>query len=172
MPLAFLFSVLLFVIFVLAAAAILPRVFSAAKAQSKYKPQFTYRKKEYLMSERERLCYNALSSAVGAEFYVFPQIHLDCLLEPQAYGRDNLYAFRHINQKSVDFVICDKRFKTLLAIELDDRTHERSDRVARDSVVSTVLKNAGVPLLRIQRGDFDVQNLAAGIKAAIDAPPQ
>lgn len=36
-----------------------------------------------------------------------------------------------------------------MAIELDDRTHQREDRLRRDTFVEKVLKQAGVPLIRI-----------------------
>ena len=34
-------------------------------------------------------------------------------------------------------------------IELDDRSHEREDRVKRDAFVASVLKQVGIPLVRI-----------------------
>ncbi len=163
-------AALLFLFFMLLVLAGTVIVLRTTPLQSRFKPQFQYRKKEFLMSPTERSCYEALSAGLGSEYYIFPQIHLDCLLEPSAYGREHLYAFRHINQKSVDFVLCDRMFRSVLAIELDDRTHERVDRVRRDSIVSTILRDVGVPLLRIKNQKvFDMQTLTAAVRAAI--PP-
>jgi very-short-patch-repair endonuclease len=78
--------------------------------------------------------------------------------------------FSHINQKSVDFVLCNKTsLKPLLAIELDDWSHDRQDRVDRDASVEQMLLAANFPLLRFS----DVRNLshedvASRISAVLD----
>ena len=55
-----------------------------------------------------------------------------------------------LSQKSVDFVLCDKTYLSpKLAVELDDKSHERTDRQERDVEVERILKEAGMPLLRI-----------------------
>jgi Protein of unknown function (DUF2726) len=78
-----------------------------------------------------------------------------------------VYALRHINQKSVDFVICDKEFRTVVAIELDDKTHERPDRIERDEIVEGLFKEAGIRLVRIRsQSPFSVQELANSLKRA------
>jgi len=85
-------------------------------------------------------------------------------------GQNWKAAFRHVSQKSVDFVLCDKAYiSPKLAIELDDKSHERSDRVDRDIEVERILKGAGMPLLRIQNhGTFNPQDLAQKIRAALN----
>ena len=63
---------------------------------------------------------------------------------------------------------CDKVYiSSKLAIELDDKTHERPDRIERDSEVERILADAGMPLLRIQNhGAFNVAELSAKIKTS------
>ena len=51
---------------------------------------------------------------------------------------------------SVDFVLCDAQLNTLLAIELDDSTHDRPARVEKDLKKDTVLAIAGIRLIRIR----------------------
>ena len=59
-------------------------------------------------------------------------------------------------------------FPPVLAIELDDSTHELPERQERDSEVERVLKGAGVPLLRIQnRGHFDINAISEKINQTI-----
>ena len=58
--------------------------------------------------------------------------------------------WNRIAQKSLDFVIVratDTRI--MLAIELDDASHERADRIARDELLDTIMHDAGVPLVHI-----------------------
>lgn len=55
-----------------------------------------------------------------------------------------------IDLKSVDFVLFDKQnISPVLVIELDDYTHQRSDRQARDGFVDRVLNHCGVPILHV-----------------------
>lgn len=77
-----------------------------------------------------------------------------------------------INQKHVDFVLVEpESLRVMLAIELDDATHRRRDRAARDELVDRALESAGVPLLRwparaVGQG-YPREELAAGIKGAL-----
>ena len=85
---------------------------------------------------------------------MFPQVHLSALLDHKVKGQDWRIAFRHINGKSVDYVLCDKAtLQPVYAIELDDYTHERRDRVARDSEVERMFKVANLPLVRFANKD-------------------
>ena len=55
-----------------------------------------------------------------------------------------------IYRKHVDFLLCDpKTVKPLLGIELDDKSHKRSDRQVRDELVDNVFSAANLPLARI-----------------------
>lgn len=116
------------------------------------KPRFEYRRKDGVMTEAKRECYHALVSEMGPDYYFFPQMHLDAIVQPTDNRTDRLYAFRHINQKSVDFVACDKKqLRPLFAIELDDKTHNQPKRVERDAEVERILRGAGIPLMRPAR---------------------
>ncbi len=103
------------------------------------------------MSPRERDFFSLLIDSVSHDYFVFPQMHLDNILWYKFKGQNSFGAFRHINEKSVDFVLCDKEnVEILLAIELDDATHSEPKRIERDEVVEGILKEADLPLLRIR----------------------
>lgn len=53
-----------------------------------------------------------------------------------------------INRLSVDFVVCGKDATVLLAIELDDKSHDRPRRVEADNRKARALADAGVRLVR------------------------
>ncbi len=120
-------------------------------------------------SRAEHECYDALVAAVGAGYFVFAQVHLPTLVDNKVKGQSWRGAFRHISEKSVDFVLCDKAYiSAKLAIELDDKTHERPERQERDREVERILQDAGVPLLRLEnRGSFNPSELAQQIKNAV-----
>jgi very-short-patch-repair endonuclease len=122
------------------------------------------------MTRAEHECYAALIAEMGTDFYFFPQIHLDAIVYPKNTRNDRLYAFRHINQKSVDFVACSKKdMRPLFAIELDDKTHNLPKRIERDKEVERILHGAGIPLIRIEnRGRFAQKELAQLVQNGID----
>lgn len=134
------------------------------------KKGYKYKKKDFFMSRAEHECYDALMIAVGDKYYVFPQVHLPTLIDNKVVGQNWKGAFSHISQKSVDFVLCDKSYiSPKLAIELDDKTHERQDRIDRDGEVERIFKDARLPLLRLEnRGRFNPTELLEKISTILN----
>jgi very-short-patch-repair endonuclease len=133
------------------------------------KAKYQYKRRNFFLTRAEHEFYDVLVSAVGAEYFVFAQVHLPTLLDHSVKGQNWRAALAHINRKSVDFVLCDKAYiSPKLAIELDDKSHERPDRQERDKEVERILKEAGVPLLRIENnGNFVATELSTKIKALV-----
>ncbi len=135
------------------------------------KKKYQYKRKNFFLTRAEHECFGALMSAVGNEYLIFAQVHLPTLIDNKVVGQNWRAAFRHINGKSVDFVLCDKAYiSPKLAIELDDKTHERPERQERDVEVERILQEAGVPLLRLQnKGRFDAAELTRSIRERLAA---
>jgi len=112
---------------------------------------YRYLKRTCIMTETERKCFKAIDQAIGGAYYIFPQVHLPSFLDNKIVGQNWRGAFRHVDEKSVDFVLCDKdKLSPILAIELDDRSHARPDRQERDREVERILADARMPLLRLK----------------------
>ena len=121
---------------------------------------YRYNRKYVIMTEREQEFYKKLKLVCGDSILIFPQIHLSSLFFHNVKGQNFKLAFRFINRLSVDFVLVDSRnFKTLLAIELDDSTHNEKDRVKRDLIVNDIFKKAHFPLLRVDSVKIDNEKL-------------
>ena len=131
--------------------------------------KYKYDQKNFIMTRAEHECFDALVKAVGDKYHVFPQVHLPSIVNNKVVGQNWKAAFRHISQKSVDFVLCDKAYLApKLAIELDDKTHERADRIDRDDEVERILADAGLPLLRLENhGNFDSDELKRKIEETL-----
>jgi len=139
------------IIIIIAVVAVIVEAISKKEPSQKDKPVYNYKRKDFLMSKAEHELFDVLVEVLGNEFYVFPQIHLSTILDENIVGQSYKAAFRHIDEKSVDYVICDKVYiKPLLAIERDDKTHDREDRIERDSEVERMLDGANFPLLRLR----------------------
>jgi len=152
-----------FVIVAAIALAVARAVFEGGAVEEKKKYQYT--RKNFFLTRAEHECFDALVTAVGNDYLIFAQVHLPTLIDNKVVGQNWNAAFRHINGKSVDFVLCDKAYiSPKLAIELDDKTHERPERQERDLEVERILREAGVPLLRLQnRGNFNPTELAQSV---------
>jgi very-short-patch-repair endonuclease len=153
------------VIVLVIALAILKAI--VERGEEREKPKYRYTRKQFFLTRAEHECYDALIAAVGDKYHIFAQVHLPTILDNKVKGQDWRAAIAHINRKSVDFVLCDKAYiSPKLAIELDDKSHERPDRQERDREVERILADAGVPLLRIEnKGRFDPADLAQRINA-------
>lgn len=156
---------------IVVAGAVLSEYSKTARVEPE-KFQYKYKQKPYLMTYVENKCYHTIVQAVEDKYYVFPQVHLSAIIDHKVEGQSWKGAFSHINQKSVDFVLCDKHYiSPKLAIELDDKTHERPDRIDRDGEVERVLEQAGLPLLRIENKDgFNMIEIGKKINSLLATP--
>ncbi len=139
--------------------------------EEKRKPLYNYKRKDFLISRPEHEFFDILVEILENQYHIFTQVHLPTILDHKITGQNWKGAFSHINGKSVDFVICDKSdIKPLLAIELDDKSHEREDRIERDSEVERMLKEAGMPLLRFENnGSFNKEEIKRSILEKLKA---
>ena len=105
------------------------------------------------MTSSEHECYNSLLQIFGDTYYIFPQIHLSTIMYAKRFHRPFLRflaSFTHINQKSVDFVLCDKTdISPKLVIELHDLTHLKPKRKKRDREVKRILDTVHLPIFTI-----------------------
>ena len=104
-----------------------------------------------ILTEGEARFFRSLETAVGGQYLVCPQLSLWTFIDIRSNHAGAIAAFKNrINLKRVDFCLVDRQTLALqMAIELDDRSHQHSDRQRRDAFVETVLKQAGIPLIRI-----------------------
>lgn len=144
--------VILAVIFIAVVAVVGVKISSGSEKRKVFKNnKYSYYAKDSIMTRAETEFFKRLDSVVHERYVVFPQVHLSALLDHRVKGQDWGIAFRHINGKSVDFVLCDKiTLQPAYALELDDLTHDRRDRVERDVEVERIFREAHLPLVRFK----------------------
>lgn len=118
--------------------------------KSAEKEMLPYRLKDNILSPAELSFFKVLQQAVQAEVKLCPKVNLgDLFYVSKPHG--NLAYRNKIDRKHVDFLLCDsKTIKPLLGVELDDASHLRKDRQARDQFVDSVFEAAGLPLLHVK----------------------
>lgn len=128
---------------------------------------YTYIAKDVPMTRTEADFFIKLNGAVEQRYYVFPQMHLSALLKTNVSENDRLYAFRHINGKSVDYVLCDKQtLRPTYAIELDDYTHNQAARRKRDAEVERIFDEANLPLVRFSDKNISAEGIIQALSKA------
>ncbi len=119
-----------------------------AKAE---KRRYAYTPRNSLMTRREGEFFWKLQNVTQDRYFIFPQVHLSSLLDHRIKGQVWSHAFRHINGKSVDYVLCSKTtLQPVYAVELDDRSHDKADRIERDIEVEHIFQEANIPLVRFR----------------------
>lgn len=130
-----------------------------------------YRRKDFLLTAGERAFLGALDMAAGSEARVFAKVRLADLVWMGKGVSGRVGHQNRVNMKHVDFVVCEaKTLRPWVAVELDDSTHEREERKARDEFVEEALKAAGLPLVRVRaRGSgYVVEELRRELRGAIE----
>lgn len=139
---------------VIAAAAFLIGLLVLAMrlAKKQHAARFPYSRQLALLTPAELAFYAVLREAVGDRLLIAPKVRLgDVLTVDRAAGQRGGGAMSRINSKHVDFVLCDPGTTALLgAVELDDRSHRRADRIRRDEFVNEAFRVAKLPLYRVE----------------------
>lgn len=131
---------------------------------------YTYALRDDFLSRAEQSFFHVLRAAIAEEYLIFPKVRLaDLVFPPRQEGQFG--AWQRINRKHVDFVLCDPRtLHPLAALELDDRSHRRPDRLERDAFVEQVFTDAALPLIRVPaQRTYHRQTIATLVAEAITA---
>ena len=114
--------------------------------------QVAYRLTDF-MSPAERAFFSVLNQAAGEDWRVFAKVRIADVLTPaKGLNRSRWQsAFNAISAKHFDFLLCDPAdCAPTLAVELDDKSHEKASRQKRDRLVEAACASAGLPLLRVK----------------------
>jgi very-short-patch-repair endonuclease len=163
------FATLIFIII-----AILINKFEREKPKLPEESKLPYVRKNWFLTKAETEFFKILEQAIANRYYIFPQVRIIDLLLVKGAGK-NRYKYRNkIDRKSVDFVIVGKNnLNPLLAIELDDSSHNYSGRMDRDNFVEKIFKDAGLPLLRVDfRKSYNVPELSSLIYNILYKPEE
>lgn len=123
-----------------------------------------YRVRDDFLSPAELSFFRVLQLAAGGHVVIACKVNLGDMFFVAASSEKRAHRNR-IDRKHVDFLLCSaKTMRPLVGIELDDSSHQRADRVERDSFVNEVFAAAGLPLLRVAaRATYSPQQLAVDL---------
>lgn len=132
-------------------------------------PQLPYRLRDDFLSHAERSFYGVLVSVVADQAVICPKVRLSDVLYV-VNRRDNVGHANRIDRKHVDFLLCrPDTMQPILAVELDDSSHNRPDREERDALVDAAFQAAGLQLIRFTaRRQYSQQDVATTIQPHLE----
>jgi hypothetical protein len=153
---------ILVVVLVVVAVMILLRQLQVAPA----KP---YERRGRLITKAELRFLRTLEICVQDRWRIFAMVRIADILQVSANVKARQSWQNKINCKHIDFVLCDvEDLRVVLAIELDDSSHNRADRQERDHFVNEAFLSAGLPLIRVPlQNTYDMKALKELIEQAV-----
>jgi hypothetical protein len=108
-----------------------------------------YRRRDDFLSPTELSYFKVLSSTLGHSATLFPKVKVSDIIFVTNTD-EYMSFFNRISRRHVDFLVCESStLKPVLAIELDDSSHNRPSQKERDQFLDDVFKAADLPLMRV-----------------------
>ena len=105
-------------------------------------------KKQCVLNKTEKFLFQKLKIAFP-EFNIFVQVPFSCIVTSKTcFYRKKQKFFWKINQKRVDFLICDENLNSLFIIELDGSSHNNKKHIDRER--DEFFKKCGINTIRFQ----------------------
>ncbi len=119
-----------------------------------------------ILSQNETRLYNYLIQASNGRYFIAIKPSLRDVLAPESSRGRSLS--RKLDHSHIDFLLVNPLTgESMLAIELDDRTHDRDRSRERDEQKDRLLKAAQLPILRTRAG----HDWASEIESALNPTP-
>ena len=108
-----------------------------------------YTLNEKILTDKELKFYNSLKPIADENGYIILcKVRLADIVSVPTGTQSYTKWFNYIKAKHIDFLLCAPDTSPLFAIEVDDKTHERADRVKRDEFVNRIFEDKKIELRR------------------------
>lgn len=135
--------------------------------------EYPYHVRDDFLSPAEQNFFLVLKTAVNDAALICAKVALGDLFYAKSSDPSKYRTFTNkIDRKHVDFLLCDpKTVKPIVGIELDDRSHQRSDRQDRDAFVEKVYQAAHLPLVRVPvKRSYSTAEISAALAPYLGSP--
>jgi len=150
-------------VFVIVVLIILAFVFFALNSKSGATTEYPYQKVKALFTPAERSFLGVMDQVLGSDYRIFGKVRIADVATVKSLPNRSAWqkAFNRISSKHFDFVICKSSDLSIVcAVELNDKSHQKSKRKSRDEFVSGVCKSISLPLVEVEaQASYSVQEL-------------
>ena len=124
---------------------------------------YPYEKEQALFTPAERSFLGVLEQVVDGKLRIMGKIRLADIVKVKNGNNKSTWqkAFNRIKSKHVDFVACDAAtLGVKFVVELDDKSHNQSERQDRDEVKDKILAAAKIPVFHFTaKRTYTIQEL-------------
>lgn len=144
-------SILLFVIAVIIIAK---GSYKYTKREDEKKQNLFYLRNN-VMNISEKTFFDILKRELNDEYNILPKMRVEDFVGVKKVGapKNELFGLRgRIKSRHVDFLLCDKLMKPVMAIELDGLSHKSKKSLERDNSIDTIYKDIKLPIKHVRVG--------------------
>ena len=124
-----------------------------------------YRKRSSIMNKSEMAFFFELQKQLPEGYHIFPNMRIADIID--AVDGKGFYARnKKIMPKHIDFLVCNRYFNPIVAIEVNGSSHLRQDRIESDQLKREIFKDAQLPLEFVDVGTDFASSVAKVIKLA------
>ena len=149
------FIIILFLfLFVAAVAIIMKGGYKYTKKEVAKKQSLFYLKND-VMNKSERIFFDILKRELDDAYSIFPKMRIEDFVGVKKIGapKNELFGLRgKIKSRHVDFLLCNKLMKPVMAIEIDGSSHRSKKAIKRDSFINTLYKDVELPIKHVRVG--------------------
>lgn len=123
--------------------------------------RYHYRPKKQLMVGAEKHCFQLLNEIFGQRFYIIPGVSVSALLNHKVGRQDPYAAYSYIDNKTVDFVFCNKKtLRPVCAVKIDNGTAPDRTPGSDPKDMEKFFRSAHLPFVRITKpGKLDRETI-------------
>lgn len=114
-------------------------------------------KKKLLLTKNEWNFYKGISQICSERnLHIIAKVRLADLVEidEELDKKQWQTYFNKIQNKHIDFVLCNPaNLKVIALVELDDKSHNRQNRIERDNFINKLCQKVGYKLIRVKRAE-------------------
>lgn len=126
-------------------------------------------RKASLLTRNEEKLYRSLLQACRSDYQVMAKVRLWDILWLTNEPPDRKQHLSRLSCRYVDFLLCEPlTLKPLLAIELDDHSHQNDYAKESDRYKNEVFAVARLPLMRLPHSNFPPRQLRNKIEEALE----
>ena len=155
------------ILFILIVAGILLLLGKGARSRKQFTPpnstqlpddfeKYYVPARSLFVNKSERAFFIILSQQLSYDYLLMAKTRLEDVIGVQRTLRDPklLWSLRgRVKSRHVDFLICARDGKPLMAIELDGSSHGSANAANGDDLKDRIFRAAGLPFMRVSTGD-------------------
>ena len=119
------------------------------------KKQILFYLRNDVMNKSERIFFDILKRELDDAYHIFPKIRVEDFVGVKKTGvpKNKFFGLRgRIKSRHVDFLLCNKSMRPVMAIEIDGLSHKSEKAIERDNFINILYEDIKLPIRHIRVG--------------------